>query len=1524
MSFSQIPQIQSVLIDNLTTAITEKTKHPTTIQSVDIDWFDTWTLNKVQILDLDSIPLIEVGTVKLDFSFIKLLYNQDNYIHVEETTLQDVNVEMTMDSGVDSMNNMTKWIQYLSGDPEGIHRFDHKEAGDIHLEFDKVYLRNARYFLLNSTVPHREKGRFDVNDMEFLDINADVSHLKIVRDTIAMDIKNLRAVERRSKLIIKDLDSYLGISSTGLTLSNLKGDIGSSSVRGLIDLQYDDYTDYNDFYHCVVMNVDLKKSVLHTDDLSNFFVYFDSIHDYISGDVKLKGKVNSFKLKDTNLRFGGGSRIRGDFVFDKVMAEERTWMNLAFEPSYYYVQDLLPFIPPFLEEYISMFGSVSLDGNFQGTLDDFELDAIVDSEHGKLNPVMDISIKQEEYKGYLKIDSLDLGGVFGYKWLGELDFEGDIDGKGFTIDEMKLKVNAKVDRLGVNGYTYRNIALDSTYIKEKYFKGGLLINDPNLKFFYRGLFDFNDSTFDFKAGINVPNFRTIKLAKKDVGLITNVEASFDKVTNTGISGGVKFYGTKVFNKEKELNIERLMAVTKVMDNGLRLLNIESDFLEFNMAGFFTIANLSRDLTELYTESKLSILGNEKEKDNFYTKKKEKIEQKGISNYSVDAELTIINVNDLFSIFTDSVNIANQSKMIFEADFGRRQAIDAKLRSDHISFYGVELDSNQLNYFTEKEHLEQRFNTSINVMSKHQNINGVATKDFSFDAFSLDDKIIFDTKTNFYELSTALNLKGDIGIEQDSMIFRLPQSEIYWEGETWTTTSNLPSKVVVYPDGVRFQNFNLTNDTEGFVFLNGRVQKDIEEPLHIKANSLDLTYFEKYYEQDIKGTVDSIDVFIEDVFNAPRVYGHIDIDSLDIDDYYLGDVNGQSSWTKEALNVNLQILDSAKQKFHLIGGYYPQKIGNELDLKLEVNDLPIGIFQPFIDEVVEKLDGDVTGWIKISGTKDKPKLWGNVFAQDGIIQLVYLNVQYKFGDIGSLAKIQVRPNKIVTNELKVMDEYGHFAFINGGVNYQDGFKDLLVDLSVDFDDFFIMKKEEKGNDLFYGTAFGTGDINISGPFNDIAIDVNATTNKRTKIFIPLNAIDYNETDPYIVYIKSDSIKKVEAQQEHIDEEISKGTQQANFQVNMNLDITPDAYCEMIFDKKSGDIIRGNGLGKLQMKIDKNRDFEMFGNVEIVKGAYNFTMRVAEFNLVDKKFVINKGSTLQWNGDPFAAQMDIVAKYEQRVSLLPLIDIQDSTVRSAPEITKRYPVDVDLMIKGQLSAPELGFDIDIHDYPATVVTESGPISLESYVAGFEERIHRDEQELNRQVFGLIVLRQLLANDSYDGFGQTASSSVSELLTNQLSYILSQVNENFEVDLDMSGLDREALQNLQMRLSYTFAQGKVRVTRDGGFTDSQNQTTAASVLGDWTVEVVLSQDGALRAKFYQKYRQDVYITSTNQDNTSLTGASVMHTKSFDSFKQITSPATTKDLTEKPKGYRKHLRQKRREEKKKKKQKKHENNSE
>jgi hypothetical protein len=183
---------------------------------------------------------------------------------------------------------------------------------------------------------------------------------------------------------------------------------------------------------------------------------------------------------------------------------------------------------------------------------------------------------------------------------------------------------------------------------------------------------------------------------------------------------------------------------------------------------------------------------------------------------------------------------------------------------------------------------------------------------------------------------------------------------------------------------------------------------------------------------------------------------------------------------------------------------------------------------------------------------------------------------------------------------------------------------------------------------------------------------------------------------------------------------------------------------------------------------------------------------------------------------------------------------------------------------------------------VASQGVTLSLETYVAAFKARLAGDEQELNKQVFSLLLLKRLSAENAFEGIGQSAGGSVSELLTNQLSYWMSQVDDNLEIDIDLQGFDANALNTFQLRLSYSFLDGRIRITRDGSFTNVNNQADISSIAGDWTVEYMITPDGKLRMKMYRRNISNTFNALGGNSNTTA-GVGILYTRSFNHLSEL-----------------------------------------
>ncbi|RYF67165.1 MAG: translocation/assembly module TamB, partial [Cytophagaceae bacterium] len=192
--------------------------------------------------------------------------------------------------------------------------------------------------------------------------------------------------------------------------------------------------------------------------------------------------------------------------------------------------------------------------------------------------------------------------------------------------------------------------------------------------------------------------------------------------------------------------------------------------------------------------------------------------------------------------------------------------------------------------------------------------------------------------------------------------------------------------------------------------------------------------------------------------------------------------------------------------------------------------------------------------------------------------------------------------------------------------------------------------------------------------------------------------------------------------------------------------------------------------------------------------------------------------------------------------------------------------------------------VKEYPASS-------EFRQAVTAFENRLQSNDQELTKQVSSLLIFNQLIPEGS-NLFSQDVSGGVGnalgEIVSNRLSQLFSNVDEKLNVGVSLGNVLGSAtgtqasdnlLNNLQLRVSYRLLNDRLRVSRDGGFTYGQSQASAASLLGEWTLEYWLTPDGRLRAKMYNRNQQSALGTLSLSSATLTTsgGVSMLYTRSF-----------------------------------------------
>ncbi|MBW8050108.1 MAG: hypothetical protein FVQ77_07175 [Cytophagales bacterium] len=1495
------------------------------------------------IIDSNTINIDAITLKKANISLVKYApdgaLNMTNFIQALKNLSKKENKQKTKFT-VDKIILKNSLFSFSDQRKDSItDGFDY-----FHFAFDSAYATLSEFNLVASTI------QFKISDLTSRECKGHGLKGRSLENGAQQnpDISGVTRDQHARPIQVNKLNSTFLLTSKSIEFQDLSASFGKSYISNLLIFQFDTIDDMSDFVNKVNIVAQLDSSVIHSQDLALFAPSLKHLDEswQISGD--LVGKVKRFHVKNVDLYFGKNSHLRGSISFDGLPHFQETFIDLNLKNSIIEGADLKQYINLDTSGFkkVEKFGKIQLTGQFIGFPNDFVAYGSFNTAIGKLVSDINLKIQDEEpyYKGHLETYNFDLGELIGYpKTIQMIDMNGSIEGTGFSVEDAFFTLDADIYRLGIKNYDYKNIAIDAGLSKEL-FVGILEIKDTNLRLKTTGKIDlrYNRNLFEINAKLVHANLKPLNFSKQQTFLSTELHLDFKGLNIDEIVGSASFENTYISNHDNSIDIG-FLSLLSVKDSiahsaksiappaggverhaHTRSLQLTSNLMNANISGDFEFSQLTLDLKRLWNEYKLHFENNDSLITSYYADKKivmnSSRDEAGKrrpnwaslpclvstkEKYNLDFSLHIKDINPLLSIFYPELYISRNSAMEGYFTHGKTAILAFNIKIDTLLFKYNSYFNNEIELSTSKLADQPEVLAMCYIYSDKQKIKVLpSTEKFYLEGIWSEKNINFSSEISQINSPNYASLYGDLAFLKDKLQLILKPSGFEVNGSHWQFAEN--NKITIANRNIIFENLVLFHNNERLA-VNGVISEVPSDILYLNILNFNLLSTKLLLNMQLNGILNG-SMAIKDYYHNLVVLNKINIDEFKIEKFLIGDVTGFSNWDDISKNLDIDIkvnrlnnkiindepFETVDERPRLqIGGYYnPTDPDNTLNLTANLNNTNLQIIEPFLSYVVSDISGTANGKFRISGKLDNPVLKGEALVDNGAFKVNYLNTVYHFNDKiyfeknegfiedGSEHSGESLHQQITFKNLKLLDKNNNMCKINGSILH-NGFKDFASDLHGEFTDFIILNTNAGDNDLYYGTAVATGDFGMLGPFNDMLMTSNILSNKGTRIYIPLDSYEGIEEQDFIKFVNQAQSSKFKAQSSKFESGLDE-IDLSGIKLDLNLDLTTDAYIEIIFDLKAGDIIRGYGNGELKLEIDTRSDFNMYGTYEIDKGAYNFTLK----NLINKEFEILPNSTITWDGDPYGGILNITAAYEQNVSLLPIITDTSVSARKLPEVKRRYPVVVQLDMKGNLMSPQIGFDIDIKDYPKSVKNPSGPdVLMEENVLRFESDIQADEQELNRQVFSLLILAQLSSKGAFSGIQNYAFESVSELLSNQLNYWMSQVDENLEIDIDLSGLDANALNTFKLRLSYTLLEGRLRITREGSFTNVKNKADLSSIAGEWTVEYLISEDGKFRVKMYNKNNPNSVQTGLENTTNTSAGFSLLHTQSFNSLKELFS---------------------------------------
>lgn len=1449
----QIPYIQTKAVNWTSTYLTEQIGYPINIERVDISWADEAVLEGVNLHDKQGQEFIHIEKALIDFQ-LRSFFKQRKIV-IEDINLVTPKVYLDWDKekGVLNVNTFIRAIKKAFKKP-GKNKKKPKYRAFTILN---LTISNGSFSYQDNRKGVISHNGFDHNHFELDSIYASATDFYIHYDTIQLFTKKLKAREKNIDYRVHNLSTLFRYTKKSLEFYDIDGFVENSHLTKNIIMRYDTIVDLADFNNKVVIDANLDGSTIFTRDLAAFAPAVKSFKDkwYIEG--QFKGKVNDFKADNFLMTFGKNSKIHGSLSLKGLPQIAETYINIDLVNSKIDSKDLRNYLNNNKHyQTARKFGVISFNSDFVGFPQDFVAHGNFNTDMGNLISDLKFEIREEEafsyYKGHLKTNDFNLRKFLNVQKLGLINMDGQVEGSGFTIDDAKLKLQGNINRIDFNNYSYQNIKTNAD-LEEGYISGEIDINDPSLHVNTENInIDFRDK----KDSINITAFvsqclpQNLNFTQDSSYFKGEIDIQTSGLDLDNLIGSVQIVDAKIYNNKKDLDISKFVLSSSIIDT-IRDIKIESDFADFKAIGDFKFKTIVSDLRSLIEETNLIFLNNTDETKKYYSNKTTED-----NNYKINYELKTHNLNPLLELV--DTNLFLSPKSIIKGDFkhGKNTVLNVFTKIDSIKYNNHAFKKNILDLSFSKitDSTDVLASGTFN-SSKYYNKEKLTTSNIKFQSLWLNDSLTFQLGAkNPYNRDEA-DLKGNISFMKKEIIVSLFDSRLYLMNKNWKIQKG---NMVRIGKDILFKNLSLKNKKER-ISIEGLLSKDPNKLLLLNVENFQLSTLDPISPIKFKGLFNG-NIKLKDALVKPTFFSDAKIINLHLKDYHLGNLSGSFNWSKATniLNSDIDLEQENLKVAHAVGSLNLNS--QELNYRGNFENTPLAFLEELLYGHATHITGRGNGKVDLTGTLDNPNFNGSINIANGGFTIEYLKTHYTFND-----NIFFKDNKIIVNNITLTDTLYNTTGNLSGYLKHTLFKNFETDILLKLNNTLALNTKSENNKLYYGTAFGTGEISIQGPFNNLKIDSRElTSEKGTKLYIPLEETESISQKEYITF------KRVETKKNKTKQKLASNSK---MDIRINFDIKDDTYFEIIFDKKAGDIIKGYGEGQIELKLNTKGDFNMYGTYNIKKGSYNFTL----VNLINKRFYIDQGSEIRWNGDPYDGKLDIKAKYQLSTSLLPLI-ADTAFASNNPDIRRRQPVDVEMYLNGPLLSPEIKFDIDIIDYP-------NYIEVEQAVNEFNTQIKFNEQLLNNQVFSLMVLKQFapLEQQNTLNIGSAGGNNLSELFSNQFSSWVSQFDENLDIDIDLEGFDDNSSSSFRLKLSYSILDGKIRVSRDGSFTNLDDQDQLANLFGEWTIEYLISKNGNLRLKAYNKTNQNNVSTAIQNTSSQLYGASISHTATFDNLSEL-----------------------------------------
>ena len=1447
--------VQTYICSKIGDYLSKKTETTITIEEVDFRPFDTFVFRNVLLLDHKKDTMLfssnfyfEINTYdikKLDFD-LDMVELSEAYLNIK--TYQG-----------ETQSNLERFIKKLKNNKHP------KNKLTPQIQINNVEFKKLRCIIWNENIDLKNNG-IDFNHLDFTNVEFEASDLIFKEKSIELKT-NLLAFKEVSGFELLGMSGEFLMNEKKALLNYLEFETDKTDIKGRIQLNYKSFNSFNNFYNEVVLDTYFEETKVSSNDVAYFFNSLNGLNQSITFEGVINGPVNNLNANSLKFSYGEQTHFEGEIEFNGLGVKENPEINAKISNLVTFESDIknIP-IPPFSSgkkvktpKWMKNVGKMEFKGDFVGPASDFEAMGILTTNAGSIKSDVHFksdSLGKTKIIGKVLTTNFDLGKTISNPNFGLISMNGELNALA-QFDNNRLIFSGKIPRLDFKGYSYSNIRMDGA-ISDKVFNGFISVEDDNLVFDFDGSVDFRIpklQKYNFIAELKKANLRKVNWSLRDSS--TQISAKL-KVNMMGdqfedLNGHVKLNNIVWKERGKSFEVDSFNLKSLKSQNH-EMIILKSDIMNAKIEGVYNLNEIYPTILSVLSKEIPSII-----------KSTELKKGKGDNKFNFMIKLhdyTLIN-----KLFTPNINLSKKTNLSgrfndYKKSFSINFASDSVFIKNRM-LHDVKLHSNNRGKKL-KIVGKSKFIQIVNKLGvENITINSSVKKN------TLDYAVSYQNKSN--EISNG-NFAGVINLSNlDTIKVNVLKSKFVHNDTLWQIDNSFSASIS--KKFISINNFNLHSRNQ-FLKIDGTSSSSNSDRMIFELENFrlkSLGYFWSTINLELEGNATG-KLRLDGGFKNQVFFTDLSVLNLKLNDQKFGKLKMNTFFKKSnnVINVNVSIANKKNNLNNLLitGEYYPFAEGR-IKMNANLQNTELKFLERYFEGVFSKLKGGkTTGNLAINGTIKHPLFNGELNIDHLRFHVDYLNVTYG----ADAQKIQFKNDFIGFNDFTLSHDHHpkSKAKVNGFVNL-NGFKNISYQMdSVFLEQFYCLNTTVKENSTYYGQAYVNGLLQFRGNGKTNYIGGSVSTTKSTKFDIyknkyvnasttlelPLDKADELEISEFTSFV---NLSEINTDSILIDDDFHV----SGLDLDFNFKINPEANVKIIFDPALGDEINAKGNASIGMLINSDGKFNMYGDFSVTQGNYFFTLQ----NIIGKKFIVEPGSKISWNGDPLDAQMNFKTYYKSRANLINLVDTnrEGSGTINTSQLNNRIPVNSNLGLFGSLWKPELKIGISLPD------------GTPEQISFLQEKVFGDD-EINRQAFSLILTSQFLPLSS--SVGSIVSDKTG--LHNGMQFVEGQINNalsgllhpNLDLGVDYNEVqDSETDNNItkdELRLLAGFKYKNLSLRTDY---DINNQ------VGDIEAEFKITE--ALKAKAYHKTTNDATALS-NQINTTY-GLGAAYQKSFDYFKDL-----------------------------------------